>query len=407
MRNKSVIFLLKTVLVSALQKIYCEDFEKPKFDKVLGIPQDMNVNCFMDLTENIKIIGAENGLYAYYEGSLLHIEGLAAVHQISVIPNTGTVLMIVNGKNTLISCDLHHLINVSQCAQCAKPKLKYVDVNVNNLSGFHLLQASKFPSHQKVCVTTEKQLIILNYDMETSELTPQRILDTAEPTSCALFTEYTLIVGADKFFEIDLQTFQADEFLDLSDAKLKQAVKCYKMGSFPLAILSISKNPKEYLLCFNEFSVFVDEYGRSSRHTEIKSTHLPLAFHFTRPYLYIVQFAAIEIIKISEDTCNESSGDSVTSFDRVRLEMDKFRYVGCTKKGIYIAQAGEIKFVDSKKLVDADLSSTISESTENESDRFSFTSSIVQSLDGNLSDSEGCEIDSCQRRVKFSESNQH
>lgn len=388
-----------------MQKIYGEDLEKPKFDKLLTLPYDVNVNCVVDITENIKIIGAEKGLYAYYDKNFVHIEGLTAVHHISVMPHTNTVLMIVNDKNSLISCDLNHLINVSQCAQCTKPRLKYTDVNVNNLNGFHILQVSKFPTHQKVCIATSKQLIILTYDMETSDLVPQRILDTAEPTSCALFTEYTLIVGANKFFEIDLQTFQADEFLDLSDAKLKQAVKCYKMGSFPLAILRISKNPKEYLLCFNEFSVFVDEYGRSSRNTEIKSVHLPLAFHFSKPYLYVVQFAAIEIVKITEDTCNESNSDS--NLDSVRLEVDKFRYVGCNKRGIYIVQAGEIKFVDAKKFADIDLSSTVSESTENDSDRFSFTSSIVQSLDGNLSDADSGELDTRQRRVKFSDSSQH
>lgn len=59
--------------------------------------------------------------------------------------------------------------------------------------------------------------------MENSEFIVAKSLDTAEPTGCALFTENSLIVGADKFFEIDLVTFQAEEFLDVSDSKLKSA----------------------------------------------------------------------------------------------------------------------------------------------------------------------------------------
>lgn len=169
------------------------------------------------------------------------------------------------------------------------------------------------------------------------------------------------------------------------------------MGSFPLAILQISKDPKEYLLCFNEFAIFVDEYGRSTRQTEIKSNHLPLAFHYQNPYLYIVQFAAIEIIKITPETCN----DRTKELENTRLEIDKFRYVGHNKAGIYIACSRYVKFVNAKKIVDMDLSSEVSESIQNESDRFSFSSSMVQSLDGQLSD--GDSIDDKLRRVRFSQ----
>nr|CAI5863095.1 unnamed protein product [Callosobruchus analis] len=158
------------------------------------------------------------------------------------------------------------------------------------------------------------------------------------------------------------------------------------MGSFPVAILELNKNPKEYLLCFNEFSVFVDEYGRSSRQTEIKSTHVPVTLHFNKPYLYTVQFSAVEILKITEETCNSTSNEQC--LDVVRLPLEKFRYIGM-----------EVKFVDAKKIVDADISSTVSESTE--SDRFSFSSSMVQSLDGNLSDVDS--LDDRNRKVTFSQ----
>ncbi|KAG5866592.1 hypothetical protein JTB14_013111 [Gonioctena quinquepunctata] len=378
----------------ALQKIY-EDDEKPKFDKMLSLPQDMEVISLVDLTENIKVIGAEQGLYSYFEKNLVHIDGPLEIHHMSVMSSANCVLMIVNRKRTLISCDINHLINVAQCAQCAKPKLNYKDVNVSNLSGFHILQVSSFAKQAKVCVATEKQLIILGYDSEGDEFVPARILDTAEPISCALFTENSLIVGADKFFEIDLVTFSAEEFLDASDTRLKQADRCYKMGSFPLAILQICKNPKEYLLCFNEFSVFVDEYGRSTRNTEIKSTHLPVAFHFNAPHLFVAQFAAIEISKITKETCNG------TDLETFRLELDKFHYVGSNKKGIYIVAGGEVKFVDPKRINELDSSSTVTETTDDGSDRFSFSSSMVQSLDGNLSEPDNG--DDPNKRVRFSQ----
>lgn len=170
------------------------------------------------------------------------------------------------------------------------------------------------------------------------------------------------------------------------------------MGSFPVAVLQVSKNPKEFLLCFNEFSIFVDEYGRSTRTSEIKSTHLPKAFHFIKPYLFIIQFAAFEIIKITDETCNIGENDSLSNLETTRIELGKFIYLGASKKGIYLALDGAVKFVEAKRIMDGDLSSLMSESTENESDRFSFSSSMMQSLDG---DSESQEDK--QKRVRFSQ----
>lgn len=209
--------------ISALQKIYEEDSSNQKFHHVLKIPSDLEITSITDLTENIKALSTEKGLYSFYENNLLFIDGLQQVHQISLMASTNTVFMIVNDKRDLISCDLNHLINLTQCAQCSKPKLKFSEVRINNLDGFHLVQTSPYQNQQKVCAATSKQLVILNYHLDTNNFIPVRILDSAEPTSCILFTDNSVIVGTDKFFEIDLSTFEAEEFLDFSDIRLKQA----------------------------------------------------------------------------------------------------------------------------------------------------------------------------------------
>lgn len=207
----------------ALQKIYHDESNNQKFDHLFKIPSDLEVTSIVDLTENIKALSTEKGLYSFYENNLLFIEAFQKVHQISVMTTTNTVFMIVNEKRELISCDLNHLINLTQCAQCTKPKLKYSEVRVSNLNGYHAVQVSKYPNQLKVCVATSKQLVIMNYHLDSKNFIPIRILDSAEPTSCVLFTENSIIVGTDKFFEIDLATFEAEEFLDISDMKLKQA----------------------------------------------------------------------------------------------------------------------------------------------------------------------------------------
>ena len=49
-----------------------------------------------------------------------------------------------------------------------------------------------------------------------------------------------------------------------------------QMRSFPVAILAVSE--KEFLLCYHELGVFVDQFGARSRKQDIKWTRLPLAF---------------------------------------------------------------------------------------------------------------------------------
>ncbi|KAF7283165.1 hypothetical protein GWI33_001228 [Rhynchophorus ferrugineus] len=396
----------------ALQRTVVAKEEVSTLETVMTLPEEMVVNCVLDLTDSIKVLGTDKGLFAYYEDKLLAVQGLSKVEQIAIFSPGNVVLMIAGPKANLISCDVNHLINLVQCGSVVKLNLKYRPVNVKNLNGFHILQISKQSRQMKIAVAITKQLVLLEYCFDTAEFVPVCVLDTAQPTSCLLFTENSLIVGADKFFEIDLNTLKAEEFLDVSDVNLKQAVNCYKMGSFPIHILQVSDNPREYLAVFNEFSVFVDEYGRSSRLKELKSNHIPLAVHLSKNYLYVVQFAAVEILKITDETCNAENAEPY------RLEMTKFRYVGYNPKGIYVEQGRRVLFLNARNLPDFDAVSLLS--TENASEatadvssesRFSFTSSIVQSLDGHLSDSGHSErssvqserFDTIRKKVTFSQ----
>ncbi|RZC34857.1 CNH domain containing protein, partial [Asbolus verrucosus] len=388
-----------------LQTLFIEDLDRYNVDSILTVPQDVYVNCLLDVTKNIKVLGTDQGIYSFYNECLLHIEGLTEIYRICVLPELSVVVMIAGKNSVLVYCDLNHLVNLTQCAPCSKPVLKHKNIAVKNLDGFHFLQASSVAHHHTLCAATSKQVVIIKYDLDSDDFAPLRIMDTAEPVGCALFTEHTLIVGADKFFEIDLSKFTAEEFLDSSDVRLKHAVKFHKMRSFPLAILQIFNNPKEYLLCFNECPVFVDEYGRSSRTTEIKSSHLPLGFQFIRPYLYVIQFSGVEIFKLNENVLrSENSCEQIPS---VSVEFTKVRYLGHNKRGIYIFHDGKVKFLEGKKLVFSDDCSSVSQFTDgDESDRFSFTSSIVQSLDGNSSDVENSSVeDVSAKKVQFSQTN--
>lgn len=75
-----------------------------------------------------------------------------------------------------------------------------------------------------------------------------------------IFTsKLSAIVSSKKFFEIDLMNLSQNE----CDKTLAHTYKSKPFNSFGI-------NGYEYLLCFEDFGVFVDEYGRRSRSNDIK-----------------------------------------------------------------------------------------------------------------------------------------
>ncbi|KAK5638338.1 hypothetical protein RI129_012633 [Pyrocoelia pectoralis] len=399
---KTIVFMTlsiedKAIWSKALTSIFQTQIEKYRGEIVLKYPQNLYLNCLVDITPETRLLGTDQGLYSYNDNNLHSIAGPLQVYQISILSKINTSIMIADSSRSLISSNLNHLTNISKSAPCSKPTLIFKSINVNDLHGFHLFEVSNVGGNLILSVATSKQLIIMIHDRNVGEFIPVRILDTAEPTSCMLFNEHSLIVGANKYFEIDLNTFEAEEFLDLSDKHLCQVLLCYEGGSFPIALIKISDNPIEYLLCFNEFAVFVDEYGRHSRVTELKWNRLPQAFHYSAPYLHVVQFASVEIIKITPDTCNllKNSVDSLLNVDCFTLTFNNVQNLGSHKHGVYIAFAGEVRYLEGRKvdtdnvsLVDSGESDCDQVSENGSENNFSFTSSMVHSLDGNLSETE-------------------
>ncbi|KAK9874244.1 hypothetical protein WA026_002599 [Henosepilachna vigintioctopunctata] len=374
-------------------------------DRDMWHKEGLTVNCVLDLPEDIKAVGTTKGLFCYYNGDLVFVKGFEEVHHIVLLPLSKTLAMIVNAKNILITCDLNHLINVTQCtAAFAEMHFSYDIVNVRGLNGFHLLESCKKEAHRMFCVATPKQLIIMSYNEKEDKFLPSRILDTADrlgqsclPTTVLLVSRYVIhekyftidtqkFVGADKFFKIDIETFVAEEFLAISNAKLQNVLKSYNMKPYPLSIVEVSDNPREYLVSFNEFSIFVDEYGCPSRKKELTFNHLPIGVFYLEQHLYVVEFLAVELRKITVDTCASEQEEEHES-DVSRIRMKKFQFVGTNERGIYVCHKNAIKLIEAGKYLPCDDSPLLkTETGEDSSGMFSFSPSMLQSLDGHLNE---------------------
>ncbi|KAK4323358.1 hypothetical protein Pmani_005912 [Petrolisthes manimaculis] len=289
----------------------------------LDNPSAIHPNTIVHITPTTVLMGASEGLYSFEvesDGkwkSRSRIEGLSDVHQVLVIKEAGLVLFIAGKSNLVFMQDLGTLRVTSEALQLTKPSMKVVQVEP--LQGCHLLAAGTTKANQTfVCAAATDRISILVWVETEERLKVCQQYSTQEPCTCLHFTQVSLIVGAEKFYEIDLKTFEIDEFLEESDTTLAYAIYgSAQMASFPVAIMQISKpgNYEEYLLCFREFAVFVDACGQRTREHDVKFSRLPVAIVYRSPLLYVVHQSAIEVVVIRQDSFTKVSPDCDSDSD--------------------------------------------------------------------------------------------
>jgi citron Rho-interacting kinase len=139
---------------------------------------------------------------------------------------------------------------------------------------------------------TNCRMVILKYDGKGGRFKPVRALDTAQSITAILFTQHSAVLSCDKFFEIDLSNFLAEEFLDMSDQSLRPSKKYQPMNVFRI-------NSLEFLLCFKECGIFVDEYGLRSRPDDLQWIHEPHGFFYKNYLLYLIHEDLVQIMRIN------------------------------------------------------------------------------------------------------------
>lgn len=87
-------------------------------------------------------------------------------------------------------------------------------------------------------------------------------------------------------------------------------------------------NFEEFLLCFKECGIFVDEYGLRSRPEDLIWMHEPQEFFYKNYLLYLIHEDMVQIMKINNNTNSEHQKDMTTDNNQSRA----FVYLGNPKK---------------------------------------------------------------------------
>ncbi|XP_063049678.1 citron Rho-interacting kinase [Engraulis encrasicolus] len=301
----------------------------------------LDINCTLPLTDQIVLVGSEEGLYALnvIKNSLTHIPGLGSVFQIHVLKEHEKLLMIVGDERALCLLEIKKV--KQSLSQCHLPSLPEISPYIfETVKGCHLFSSGRIDNGSCICAAMPNKVTILRYNDNLNKFCIRKEIETLEPCSCILFTSYSIIIGTNKFYEIEMKQYVLEEFLDKNDLSLGSAMFAASAHSFPIAIVQVSSTPQkeEYLLCYHEFGLFVDSYGRRSRPDDLKWTRAPLAFAFREPYLFVTYFNSLDVMEILS---HSPLGPSACA----HLDLPNPRYLGpaISSGAVYLASSYQNK----------------------------------------------------------------
>ncbi|XP_014827943.1 PREDICTED: citron Rho-interacting kinase-like isoform X1 [Poecilia mexicana] len=301
----------------------------------------LDINCTLPLTDQIVLVGSEEGLYALnvIKNSLTHIPGLGSVFQIQIIKEQEKLLMIVGDERALCLVEIKRV--KQSLAQSHLPsQTELAPYIFETVKGCHLFAAGRVDNGPCICAAMPNKITILRYNDNLNKYCIRKEIETLEPCSCIHLTSYSIIIGTNKFYEIEMKQYVLEEFLDKNDVSLASAMFAASSHSFPIAILQVasSMQKEEYLLCFHEFGFFVDSYGRRSRTDELKWSRVPLSFAYREPYLFVTYFNSLDVIEVQGHA-------AVCPTVLAHLDIPNPRYLGpaISSGAVYLASSYQSK----------------------------------------------------------------
>ncbi|KTF87417.1 hypothetical protein cypCar_00026907, partial [Cyprinus carpio] len=173
----------------------------------------LDINCTLPLTDQIVLVGSEEGLYALnvIKNSLTHIPGMGSVFQIHIIKEHDKLLMIVGDERALCLMEIKKVKqSLSQSHLPTIPEI--VPYIFETVKGCHLFAAGRIENGPCICAAMPNKVTILRYNDNLNKFCIRKEIETLEPCSCIHFTSYSIIIGTNKFYEIEMKQCVLDAF---------------------------------------------------------------------------------------------------------------------------------------------------------------------------------------------------
>ncbi|XP_052223336.1 citron Rho-interacting kinase-like isoform X2 [Dreissena polymorpha] len=266
--------------------------------------QRLELNCSLLLSKQLTLVGADEGLFAVNVTReppvLTKLNTFDSVHDLKFVPELSLIVLIAGKERKLLTID-KKLIQLRLGQSNGEETLPVHHTVLDNIVGCTVFDIGMSGDAIYLIVGLTEKVLVMKYNPDLRQFCVRKELSVDEPCSCVCLVDGFAVVGTDRFYKIALEHPSLTEFVDKKDTSLAfAAFGAANHHSYPLAIVRVSPDglPLEFLLCFHEFGVYVDNKGRRSRPADLKWSCLPLSLAYKEPFLYVTYFTSVQAITV-------------------------------------------------------------------------------------------------------------
>ncbi|CAG0918684.1 unnamed protein product [Notodromas monacha] len=313
------------------------DARPPRYELLASAPLAAKVVCCAQ-SGNKVIFGGLKGLYVVEFGQSEFVNFSTgthgSVHSVDAVEVLDIALVVAGRTRQLFMTRLNSLTNGTPSSEEA-----LIMVPVNELMDVRLVRVREAVKAEStlLCVAQKNHINILQWTASEAGFKLLRRMLTNNSTQCGMFCDSSLIVGNEKFYEIDLANFCVEEFIDASDPSVGSLTHTAQSHlPRPLAVFRVDRDlsvmDTEFLLAYEDRAVFFDKYGRRSRHFDLKWSRFAFCIDYVEPYLFVQSQGAIEVITVTKKLCLRSPA----SVHRV-VDYDHPMVIGSSLEHVFVS----------------------------------------------------------------------
>ncbi|CAD5122812.1 DgyrCDS11218 [Dimorphilus gyrociliatus] len=241
------------------------------------------------------LMATDKGLHVHSDMLNSTLTAFGQVSAVRYISQLNTIVLVVGASRRVAITTYNDVLNItSNKKSSTNLPLAYLDDAVNCTT----IEVGMYRRNVYLAVATAENLMLYGWSPKLDSFTLIRTLLIPKPAGCMMFSDDRLIVGSDKFYTLDLQSFKFREFLNEKDSTLAFAIfGASTFLSFPLSVVQIS--PNELLVCFSDFGIFVDPSGKRTREEDLNwPGEQPVMVAYSQPYLFLILSGSVQVLLI-------------------------------------------------------------------------------------------------------------
>ncbi|KAJ1370454.1 hypothetical protein KIN20_032178 [Parelaphostrongylus tenuis] len=287
---------------------------------VLSKPNNLTIHAICVIDGHI-LIGAQSGLFFTHMGSPrlpVRIGGFNSVSAMQFLQCLNILALVIDHRRLLALVPLSALKSELHAAQ---PSLR-ADV-IPGYDGLHVLTHHQHEGQWYLFAASSTKINVLKYNAARDVFIAHQTIETSEPAVCLQSTSRGVYFGSDSFYLVQLGQGELNP-VRLADSTITD---------YPVALLPLQED--EVLLAYQNYGIFVNSRGERTRKKTVEWEQMPMEFVYTAPYLYVVHYDSIEIMRIAD----YNGVDSDTILDEREVYECRNAHVvySCSNGDVYIS----------------------------------------------------------------------